>query len=179
MKSITPSNGLAGQTINVVILGSGFISGVTSVTFGDQIATSTVVTSDSTMTVKIMIDPAAALGPRNVTVFNAPPGGSPPFTKVGGFIVGDNAAPTVQSISPDSATQQQSTKLTIRGTNLLGATQIRLIPATGMTVDSLTVVDSTQITFRVSITSAATQGLHDVIVRNPPPGEVRIRSSAA
>ena len=120
VKSITPSNGLAGQTLNVVILGSGFISGVTSVTFGDQITTSTAVTNDTTLTVRITIDPAAALGPRNVIVFNAPPGGSPPFTKVGGFIVGDNAPPTILSINPDSAAQQQSTRVTIRGANLLG-----------------------------------------------------------
>jgi hypothetical protein len=170
VKSITPSNGLAGQTLNVVILGSGFISGVTSVTFGDQITTSTAVTNDSTLTVRITIDPAATLGPRNVIVFNAPPGGSPPYTKVGGFIIGDNAVPTVQSIHPDSAAQLRSTRMTVRGTNFLGATQVSFAPSAGITVDSMTVVDSTSITFRVSLSASAALGLHDVIVKNPPPG---------
>jgi hypothetical protein len=170
IKSIIPSNGLAGQTMNVVILGTGFLSGVTSVTFGDQVTTSTVVTNDTTLSVKITIDATAALGPRNVIVFNAAPGGSPPFTKVSGFTVGDNARPHLEYVTPDTAVQMQTTKLIVHGSNFLGSTDLSIVPSAGITIDSLTVIDSTFMSFKVSITSAAAPGLHSIIVKNPPPG---------
>jgi hypothetical protein len=175
VKNITPSSGLQGQTLDILILGGGFISGVTSVTFGDQITTSTTVTSDSTMTVRITIDPAALLGPRNVTVFNAPPGGSPPYIVMGGFVVGTIPAPTVTSIAPNTGAQLQSLHAVIRGTNFLGGgvSQVGFVPATGMTVDSIVVDNSTQISMRLTIGPSAAIGPHDVVVWNvatPPAG---------
>ncbi len=172
VRSINPSSGVSGQTLNVTLLGGGFISGVTSVTFGDQITTSTVVTSDTVLTVTIRIDASAALGPRNVTVFNSPPGGSPPFTVVGGFTVGDIDTPTVTSITPSRARQQESVRVTLRGTNFNGGgvTQVSFLPPAGIAIDSVTVDSLTQMTMKLTISSSAAVGSRHVLVMNTPPG---------
>jgi hypothetical protein len=172
VRAITPSSGVSGQTLNVTLLGGGFISGVTSVTFGDQITTSTVVTSDTVLTVTIRIDASAALGPRNVTVFNSPPGGFPPFTVVGGFTVGDIDTPTVTSITPSRARQQESARVTLRGTNFNGGgvTQVSFLPAAGIAIDSVTVDSLTQMTMKLTISSSAAVGARHVVVMNTPPG---------
>jgi hypothetical protein len=73
--SVAPALGYRDQKLTVVVTGSGFISGVTTVSLGANISTLTTVNSTTRLTVALTIDLAAAEGPRDVVVTNVPPGG--------------------------------------------------------------------------------------------------------
>lgn len=82
-----PESGRRGSTLGVILLGSGFVQGLTSVSFGEGITVNSVsVVFWTSLTANITIAPDAALGPRNVTVTNPAPGGGT-FIMNGGFHV--------------------------------------------------------------------------------------------
>jgi len=78
--SIVPAIARRVRRWNVVITGTGFLSGVTTVSFGDRIATSTRVDSSTRMTVGVFVDTAAAEGWRDVLVVNPPLVGAPEYS---------------------------------------------------------------------------------------------------
>src|SRR5690606_8912079 len=64
-----PVRARAGSSLDVTLTGSGFVSGVTSVTFGAGITvSSTNVTSATSLTAAIAIDAGAAAGARDIEV---------------------------------------------------------------------------------------------------------------
>jgi hypothetical protein len=71
VQSVTPNQGIPGQTMEIVIraTGSQFLTGSTNVSFGDGIAVNYVNVSNSlTLRVGISIQQGAASGPRTITV---------------------------------------------------------------------------------------------------------------
>jgi len=74
-------------------------------------------------------------------------------------------APTVASVSPNSGEQGATLEVTIGGTNFTGATAVSF--GDGITVNSFTVVSTTQITTNISISATATLGSRDVSVTTP------------
>lgn len=75
-------------------------------------------------------------------------------------------ASTITSISPPTGTRGATTiAVTITGALLTGATTVNL--GAGITVNSFTVVSPTQITADISIDSAASLGLRNVLVTTP------------
>ncbi len=80
LTGVAPNSGTRGAVaLPVVLTGSNFINVVSSVTFApaaDITVTSTTVDNPTQITVTITIGAAAVVGPRNVTVTNAPPGGT-------------------------------------------------------------------------------------------------------
>ncbi len=165
---LVPSVGRRGQNLALTVSGSGFIQGVTTVSLGDMIATSTTVISGTEMVVTVSIDTAAALGPRDVFVFNGPPGGGM-GTLSGAFVVGNNPPPTLTSLTPDSGTVLEELALVFTGNNFIdGITRVNMGP--GILVNTITMGSATQLTANISITGSAMGGVRKVFVFNVPPG---------
>ena len=152
MASVSPSSGsLAGGT-TITVTGTN-LSGATVVKVGSANATSLVVVNDTTLT---CVTPAGSAGAKSVSVTT--PGGtatrSNAFTHV-------YVPPTIASVSPSAGPETGGTSITITGTNLLGATAVRV---GGATASALVVVNATTLT---CTTPAGTAGARDVQVTVP------------
>jgi hypothetical protein len=166
--TVVPDAGSRLSKDTVVITGTNFINGVTSVDFGSGITlNSTVVNSASRLTAAITIGVNAPTGPRDIKVTNTPPGGGT-ATKAGGFTV-NNPAPTLVSISPSNMQQLVTKNVVFTGSGFIdGVSTVNL--GTGITINTRSVVSDTQITANVTVTALAATGPRDVWVTNNPPG---------
>ncbi|HEX9007150.1 MAG TPA: hypothetical protein VF889_07640, partial [Bacteroidota bacterium] len=167
--SLSPSNGRAGQKLNVLIKGSGFISGVTVVVVSDaHISSSTTVNNLTQLTATLSIDSAIVPGAKDVTVANLPPGGGTAVLQ-NGFIVGNNPVPTLTGIAPAQGQRFQTLNVGLTGSNFLpGSSTANFGP--GITVNSTTVDSGSHITASITITPSAVLGQRQVTVVNGPPG---------
>ncbi len=162
--STSPSSrgqGAVAQT--VAIKGSGFTSGATS-SFGSGIAVnSTTFKSSTELTANVTIEAGASTGARTVTVTNADGG----VGSASAFTV--NAPPNVESTSPSSRPQGASKQtVSIKGSGLVnGATSSF---GSGITVESTTFVNSTELSAKVSVEAGASTGARTVTVTNPDGG---------
>ena len=76
LTSISPTSGILTQTLSVVLTGTNFLSGVSSVSFGADITINSVTVNNGTqITASITIPSSATLGGHTVSVTNAAPGG--------------------------------------------------------------------------------------------------------
>jgi hypothetical protein len=168
VKSISPAAGMRGQTLDVSVIGTGFLTGVTSVSFGDMISTSTTVKSATELTVSTAIDAAASEGSRDIFVFNGPPGGG--FgTLTRAFVVGSYPAPTLTAVVPDRGTVLHRLNLVLTGGDFFsGVTTVDM--KAGITVNAITVDSANRLTADISITGSALGGIRKIAVTNPPPG---------
>jgi hypothetical protein len=167
--TVVPNAGSRLSKDTVVINGTNFINGVTSVDFGAGItvAGTPVINSASRLTAVITIGVNAATGPRAVAVTNAAPGGGT-ATKTGGFTV-NNPAPTLISISPSNMQQLTTKNVVFTGSGFIdGVSTVNL--GTGITINTRSVVSDTQITANVTVTALADTGPRDVWVTNLTPG---------
>ena len=108
-----------------------------------------------TIEANITIGAAAAAGYRDVVVTT--PAGTDNLTN--GFAV--LAIPGLTSVSPTEADQGVTTNVTITGTDFFGATAVDFGP--GITVNSFTVDNNTQITASITVSGSAavgSQGCH-------------------
>jgi hypothetical protein len=168
LTKISPTLGRRGQSLSLSVYGSGFIAGVTTVSLGDLIATSTTVLSGTELAVAISIDTAAATGPRDVFVFNGPPEGGI-ATLTSAFVVGNNPSPTLASLTPDSGTVLQQLTLVFTGNNFIdGITHVNM--GAGILVNLITVDSATRLTANISIAGSVTGGTRKVSTSNAPPG---------
>jgi hypothetical protein len=156
--SVSPNQGIQGQTDNVTISGS-YFTGATSVSFGAGITVNSFsVDSDTQITVNITIDGAATAGYRDVLV-TTPEGTD---TEVDGFLI--VVTPTMSTVSPSQAVQGEALSVTITGTDFLGVTTVDF--GSGITVNSFTVDNATQITASIAVSGSAAVGTRDVSVTN-------------
>jgi nitrogen fixation protein len=169
LTSISPPSGGRLQTLEVVLSGTSFISGVTSVSFGADITVdSTTVNTATQITASITIGASATLGPRNVSITNATPGGGTTVL-TNGFTVGNNPAPTLASISPINGNHLQTLEVVFTGTNFIdGVTSVNV--GDGITVNSTTVNSTTSLTANLTITVGAAPGARSFSVSNSGPG---------
>lgn len=170
LTSVSPAAGVQGQSaMQVVLTGTGFVSGA-SVTFApstDITVNSTTVDSPTQITLSITIGAAAATGPRTITVTNGLPGGGTSGAQT--FSVNAPVAPTLASIAPAVGDRLQTLNVVFTGTGFVAGVSSVNVPA-DITVNS-TVVDSpTQITANLTIGSAATLGANSFTVTNTPAG---------
>jgi hypothetical protein len=83
LNSVSPNQGLRGETVAVTLTGTNFVAGATvvNVSGADATASNVVVVSPTSLTASVVIDPAAAVGVRTITVTTAGgTSGSQPFT---------------------------------------------------------------------------------------------------
>jgi hypothetical protein len=166
---VDPPNGKQLETQNVQIQGDGFIDGVSSVNFGSGITIDQPkVVNDTVITASITITVNAATGPRDVQVSNGAPGGGV-GTLTNGFVVGNNPAPTVKSVTPSAAKRLDRLDLIFRGTNFIsGVTSIDLGQDTY--VNTLTVDSSSGLTANVTFFASAATGARTIYLKNAEPG---------
>ena len=168
LTTITPAGAGKGQTANVNLTGTNFVAGVTTVTFGVGITVNSVsVGSPTAMTVNITVSPTAVVGARSVTATNPSPGGGN-ATLLFVFNV-ENPPPTLSSVTPGSGTRGSMLSLSFAGTNFFtpGTT---VTMGSGISVNSLTAVSSTQMRIDIVISFDAALGTRDISVTNPLPG---------
>jgi len=157
VSSISPAQADQGENLVISIAGRN-LENAAEVRFGTGVAVNTFnAVSPELIKVDITVVPGAAAGTRNVTVVS--PGGS--FTLADGLTI-NRVLPTLSSISPDQDRQNATLNVTISGTDLSGANDIRL--GAGISVNSFTVLSSTQITANITISSDAATGTRDVSV---------------
>ncbi len=168
LATVVPAAGDRLGRLNVVLTGTNFINGVTSANFGAGIVVNqTVINSPTQLTADILIDAAAATGPRGVDVTNAAPGGGT-ATKPNAFTV-NNPLPVLSAITPTNAQQLQTLNIVLDGRGFIdGVSSVSM--GNGVTVNSQTVVSDSQITANITVTVSAATGARDVSVTNLPPG---------
>ena len=156
--SVSPNQGIQGQTENVTITGQ-YFTGTTAVSFGAGITTDNfAVDSDTQITAFVTVGAAAAAGYRDVSVTTDEGTG----TAANGFTV--IGVPTLVSVSPSQAVQGQALNVTITGANLIGATGVNF--GLGVTVNSSTVVSASQMTASITVSGSAMPGARTVAVTN-------------
>jgi hypothetical protein len=161
---VAPSSGNRLETLNVVLTGTNFVSGVTTVSFGADIAVNSMtISSPTTLTANITV--GAATGPRDVSVTNPAPGGGT-ATLTGGFTV-TNPLPASTLLVPDQLTAGGSAfTLTVNGSNFAPDSVVQWNGANRST----TFVGSSQLTASILASDIAVAGTAQVTVFNPPPG---------
>jgi hypothetical protein len=166
--SVVPALGIRGQRLPVTLTGTGFMPGVTSIGFGADITSdSVVITSPTQLTAVLSVGATAAGGARNVTVTNSAPGGGT-GTLTGGFTVGYQA-PRVTSIVPSGAGRGSLVNVSVVGSQFAtGITSLSL--GADITVSNLIVKSATELQASIAIGSSAAIGPRNVVVTNASPG---------
>ena len=160
IESISHEQGDQGTSLNLIITGQN-LSGAGEVRLGAGIAVNSIeVLSAGQIEAAITIVAGAATGPRDLTVTT--PGGS--FTLPGCFTV-KQALPSISHISPDHEKQGFTLQLTITGSNLSGASELRL--GKGIAVNNFSVLSASQIAASITIAANAEVGARDVTVSTP------------
>lgn len=162
--AVTPNALGQGGSETVTLTGSGF-SGTPSVFVSGTLVTasSVVVNSSTSLQVKLSAGSNAATGARNITVIE--PGN---VADTCSSCLTINPAPNVSSASPSSIPQGESANITITGTNFQPGAKLSNL--TGVTFSGTTVVSSTQLTSRVTISPTAKPGTDKLQVINPDGG---------
>ncbi|HUO63932.1 MAG TPA: S8 family serine peptidase, partial [Terriglobales bacterium] len=153
--SVSPTTAGIGATLNVVITGSNFQSGV-NVSFGAGVLVNNTTLSGSTqLTANISIQANAAPGSRNVTVTNS----DGRFATLPNAFVITGPVPTITSISPTSASVGGGNfTLTVNGANFASNSVVRL----NGTDRATTFVTSSQLRASIlagDLTAAGTQSI--------------------
>ncbi|GLX51268.1 hypothetical protein Shyhy01_42180 [Streptomyces hygroscopicus subsp. hygroscopicus] len=152
VNSVDPAQGPVSGGTTVVITGTGF-TGATAVRFGSVNAASYSVSSGTQITA---VTPAGTAGPVPVTVTT--PGGTSNATVTFTYTA---VPPTVTGLSPSSGPTTGGTVVTVTGTALTGATQVRF---GSVNAASFSVVSSTRIT---AVSPAGSPGAVPVTVTTP------------
>ena len=149
IKKVSPTSGTTLGGTAFIITGTN-LTGATSVTVGGVAATSVVVVSATSITAQT---PAGKAGAKSVAVTTA--GGTATKAKAFTYVV---PVPTITSIAPTSGTTLGGTAFTITGTNLTGATRVKV---NGVAATNVVVVSATSITAK---TPKGTAGAKSVTV---------------
>jgi hypothetical protein len=168
--AVNPEGGQRQETLEVLVTGSGFLTGATEVSFGEGVRVDDITIESSTaLTATLSIAANAELGARDVTVTNPPPGGGTARLADGFTVLEENPAPTVSGADPSAGQRRDRLDVTLTGTGFVeGLTTPGFGP--DITIHEVRVDDDTSLTANISIGSAATLGARAVTVINPAPG---------
>ena len=167
LSTVSPSQAIQGQALSVTITGTNLF-GVTAVGFGSGITVNSFTVDNSTqITASITVSGSATVGARDVSVTNA----AGTATLTSGFTV-NQAPPAIASVNPSQGIQGQTENVTITGNYFTGATLVSFGP--GITINSFTVDNDTQITVSITIDGAATAGYRDVSVTTPDGSDTEV-----
>jgi Big-like domain-containing protein/ASPM-SPD-2-Hydin domain-containing protein len=160
---VSPPTGTQGTTLNVNLTGvfTSFVNGTSVANFGSGITVNSTTVSSSTAAVaNITISQTASIGSRTVSVTT----GGQVASITGGFsvLVG---VPTLLTASPAFAQAGSTTNVVITGeftSFAQGSSSVTF--GSGVTVNSVTVSSTTQLTANISVASNATVGARDITV---------------
>ena len=153
LTSMTPTSGMAGQTVPVTLSGVNLTGATITVTGGITVGTPTA-SSETSITAPFTI-PSAASGPQQVTV-NIPAGGSNPLT----FTVTPYLASVTVSEGVAWGAPGQSVAVTITGSGLSGVTQTggNLDAGLNIQVSGVTVVNDGEVQANFTVSQNASLG---------------------
>ena len=166
--TVAPNTGQQGQQslpVNITGQFTNFVQGTTTATFGSGIMVSSViVTSATSATAIVNIDPSAPVGASDVTFTT----GSEIATLTGGFTVTATVfVPAITNISPDAGQQGQlNLTVNISGqfTHFVQGTSTVSFGTSDITANSVSVASPTSLTVQISISSGAALGPRTVSV---------------
>jgi hypothetical protein len=149
LASLSPGTATTGSgSFTLTLTGTGFGAGSTAIFNG--IALGTTYVSATQLTAQVPASAVAVAGSYDVVVRNPAPGGGSSAALPFAVVV---PAPTIGSFTPTAG--GAGTLVTVTGTNLTGATQVRI----GSTlIPSFTVVSATSLTLVVPTTSGVVSG---------------------
>jgi hypothetical protein len=165
LTSISPTFGTVGQSVNLTLTGTNFVTG-SVVNFGTNADTGGTVSNNGTsLTITIPAAQLSTAGTVNVTVTNPTPGGGTSSAQT--FTV-DNPLPTLTAVTPTTGVVGQSVNLTLTGTNFITGSVVNF----GTNADSGGVVSNGGTTLAITIPAAqlTTAGTVTITVKNPAPG---------
>jgi coenzyme PQQ synthesis protein D (PqqD)/IPT/TIG domain-containing protein len=163
LASVSPNQGIRGTTVAVTLTGTNFVAGATTVAVGGTGATVTnvIVGSGTSLTANVVLDPAAAEGPRTVTVTTASGTSGPRIFTIG---LPPPGAPTLTGVTPNEGIRGTTVAVTLTGTNfVVGATTVA-VAGGGVTVNTVVVGTSTSLTANFVLDPAAVAGPRVVTV---------------
>ena len=160
---VSPPTGTQGTTFNVNLTGvfTSFVNGTSVANFGSGIiVNSTMVTSSTAAVANITISQTATIGSRNVSVTT----GGQVASITGGFSV-LAGVPTLLTASPAFAQAGSTTNVVITGefTSFAQGSSSATF-GSGVTVNTVTVSSTTQLTANISVASNASVGGRDITV---------------
>src|SRR5208283_3416564 len=135
----SPNSGVQGNSVNVTLTGTNFVTGAT-INFGGAGVTvaNVVVASATSITAQFQLAAGAALGARTVSVTTSGgTSGNQTFTV-------NPPMPTLTSVSPNAGVQGNNVNVTLTGTNFVAGAAINFGGA-GVTVASVVVASATSI----------------------------------
>jgi hypothetical protein len=163
VSSVSPSKlGQAG-TRTLTVNGTNFQPGATtSVSSTGVTVVSTTVVSGTELTIKVKAAATAPIGARDVTVTT----GGASATCVGCLTI--NPAPVPTSTSPNKGARGATLSVDILGSHFRAGAVAKF--GSGVTVNSITFINSGQLTVQIAISSGTTTGARTVKVINPDKG---------
>ena len=173
VNSVAPTTGATGQSLNLMLTGRE-LAGVSSVSIspstGLTLGTPVVAPDGSNIQVSVAIAADAPLGARRIQLLA---GATPvPFAVPGGERFDVTAPmPVLASIEPLVVQVGNSVSFTLRGSNLQGATQIKLTPAQGVAGNTPSVNPAGDIATVVMVVDAAAATGPRVVSVVTPAGE--------
>ncbi|HVO61600.1 MAG TPA: Ig-like domain-containing protein [Terriglobales bacterium] len=163
LSTISPNSGARGTRVAVTLTGTNFTS-ATSVAISPNTGitiSGVTVSGTNQVTATFTITSAATAGAKSVTVATSG-GSSNPLT----FTVTNPGAPTLGSISPNTGARGTTVPVTFTGTNFTLGSTITVAPGSGITVNSINVVNTTTITANFVITNGASLSARTVRVNS-------------
>ena len=164
LTQVSPNSGHQGQSnLNVAITGqyTHFVKGMTTASFGIGITVNSVTVIDATHArVSVSIAAAATVGARNVTLKTR----SEVVVAQAAFTVTSTGTPVITQVNPNTGQQGQSNlNVAVSGqyTHFVQGTTTASFGA-GITLNSVTVADSTHVTVNLSVDAMATLGNRNV-----------------
>jgi hypothetical protein len=177
IKSVSPSSGNAGQTLDVTITGinTSFTKAQNYAKFSFLMGTSTVtVIDDTSLKANVIIPFNIQSGDYDLNFSNSIDG---MVNKYGVFHVNGGPKPIISSISPNSGKAGQTLDVTITGTNThfsnSNNTKVNFGFNAGtstLDVNSVTILSETSLKANVTIGSSLSTYYHDVTVENSTDG---------
>ena len=159
LTSVSPNEGVRGTTDAVTLSATNFVVGATTVNVGAGMTVTDVVVGGTTsLTANFVLDPAAAAGPRVVTVTTAGGTSAPQAFTI------DLPAPTLTSVSPSQGIRGSTVAVTLTGTNLVASGTTVIVSGSGVTVTNVIVGSATSLTASFVLDPGVTAGARTVTV---------------
>ncbi len=154
LAGLNPAAGDAGQTLEVVFIGTNFFSDATAVNVGSNITVNSIkVNSETSLTANITISAGAARGEREFSVTNSGPGGGTSAAQT--FTVRPQTV-ILDGIAPASGNRLDTLEVVFTGANLSEDLAVNVGP--NITVNQKQLSDATRLTASITIDSAAATG---------------------
>ncbi len=172
LTSLSPESALAGEVVELILLGANFESGVSSFAIsGSGVKViRTLVISQFQLRVTVSIDQNAVPGIRNIRVINNPPAGGSSATVNFRVKPPPHPEPLLLRMSPSSAKQGDTLMTEFSGRSFVPGQTFVVLEGEGIKMDSVIVHDDKRISVKLVVNEMATPGRRNLAVVTPGPG---------